>query len=316
MYQLLGEGNANLVVKYTDTQVLRLSKQKPPSIKYSKSLSECLGETYSVHAEDMELDQETIKNILEHIRLYRTRSGDSIHGCVLMDNLALNDGRILVEIKPKWGFLPSEYAPTCRFCLHSQLKSASLYCPLDLYSNHIPRMEHAIASLISTPNNNLSMRHRNQLLPPYHGSKVFEEYFGRPMSTVLAQILFHDPILQRLKHWQQRFHHNITLLDLNDEIDHLLTRNVASVLDGSYRGPHLSSLQHLLSMTFKDLSLMIAIKKDPTDGFIALDDLYYQIKAVDLDQKSIRNLSKQLVLEQQLQSLPKNKTCIPSPLTL
>lgn len=61
-----------------------------------------------------------------------------------------------VEIKPKWGFLPSKAhrwiaeRPTkttiCRYCMHQELKYAqgaiterTAYCPLDLYSRSIER---------------------------------------------------------------------------------------------------------------------------------------------------------------------------------
>jgi len=68
-----------------------------------------------------------------------------------------------VEIKPKWGFLPltTHLSPatlatksnTCRFCMHSHLKSTegedvSLgYCPLDLYSGDEGRVKKALHTL-------------------------------------------------------------------------------------------------------------------------------------------------------------------------
>ncbi|KAJ6490689.1 inositol-pentakisphosphate 2-kinase [Mycena vitilis] len=70
---------------------------------------------------------------------------------------------IAVEIKPKWGFLPSATylsdatrpikTQTCRFCMHSHLKAqqgdkAALgYCPLDLFSGDESRMKTALNSL-------------------------------------------------------------------------------------------------------------------------------------------------------------------------
>ncbi|KAF8517591.1 inositol-pentakisphosphate 2-kinase [Hysterangium stoloniferum] len=71
-----------------------------------------------------------------------------------------------VEIKPKWGFLPSSkhLSPVtrplkirhCRFCMHSQLKGAEPngpgatvagYCPLDLYSGEEERVRFSLRCL-------------------------------------------------------------------------------------------------------------------------------------------------------------------------
>jgi len=68
-----------------------------------------------------------------------------------------------VEVKPKWGFLPSpihlspESKPiktqTCRSCMHAHLKqiegviAANQYCPLDLFSGLKERLETAIEGL-------------------------------------------------------------------------------------------------------------------------------------------------------------------------
>ncbi|GBE81715.1 Inositol-pentakisphosphate 2-kinase [Sparassis crispa] len=68
-----------------------------------------------------------------------------------------------VEIKPKWGFLPSPtyLSPstrsiktrTCRFCMHAHLKYtrgdivACGYCPLDLYSGEQTRVRRALHAL-------------------------------------------------------------------------------------------------------------------------------------------------------------------------
>ncbi|EIW84866.1 hypothetical protein CONPUDRAFT_134729 [Coniophora puteana RWD-64-598 SS2] len=71
---------------------------------------------------------------------------------------------LAVEIKPKWGFLPStskwlsrETAPvkttTCRYCMHSCLKlhgrdsNSRSFCPLDLYSRDEERVTRAISAL-------------------------------------------------------------------------------------------------------------------------------------------------------------------------
>lgn len=77
---------------------------------------------------------------------------------LMMNNLST---QYSVEIKPKWGFKPRGYTGKCRFCLHNQLKSEnnlnkkSLFCPMDLYSDDINRVQQSIAALLKTPQNNL-----------------------------------------------------------------------------------------------------------------------------------------------------------------
>lgn len=95
---------------------------------------------------------------------------------------------LAVEIKPKWGFLPSathlssETAPvkttTCRFCMHSHLKAtrgaevSEGYCPLDLFSGDADRIRKALTALwdswVSTggSSNNLRVFVEGQMLRP------------------------------------------------------------------------------------------------------------------------------------------------------
>lgn len=81
---------------------------------------------------------------------------------VLATNLVGGEGIVAVEIKPKWGFLPREHhlspqtvstkTSTCRFCMHTRLRSQegaspTDYCPMDLYSRNETRMVKAIHDL-------------------------------------------------------------------------------------------------------------------------------------------------------------------------
>lgn len=84
---------------------------------------------------------------------------------VLATNLVAGQG-VVVEIKPKWGFLPSpthlspetrEIKTTyCRFCIHAHYKKlkgqivAEGFCPLDLYSGDSARVSTAMSSLWKT----------------------------------------------------------------------------------------------------------------------------------------------------------------------
>ena len=81
---------------------------------------------------------------------------------------------ICVELKPKCGYLsllsPGNSTSTaplvttlaaCRFCTQQRLKHltqrtpVSRYCPLDLFSDELVRVDAAIANLLATPQNNL-----------------------------------------------------------------------------------------------------------------------------------------------------------------
>ncbi|KAG2365813.1 inositol-pentakisphosphate 2-kinase [Suillus spraguei] len=69
---------------------------------------------------------------------------------------------IAMEIKPKWGFLPTEChlspatvalkTATCRFCMHTSFKMeqggfGTTYCPLDLFSRNQTRVRRALGAL-------------------------------------------------------------------------------------------------------------------------------------------------------------------------
>ncbi|KZP12719.1 hypothetical protein FIBSPDRAFT_152408, partial [Athelia psychrophila] len=96
----------------------------------------------------------------------RTRidSIDVTRTSALMATDLVGQSTFSVEIKPKWGFLPSpthlaiDTLPvkmrTCRFCRHEYLRSSqkgttslTQYCPLDLYSGDAHRIEKAIGDL-------------------------------------------------------------------------------------------------------------------------------------------------------------------------
>ncbi|KAK0229049.1 inositol-pentakisphosphate 2-kinase [Armillaria fumosa] len=97
--------------------------------------------------------------------LQRTASGgiDTTKSKAVLATDLVGGSELAVEIKPKWSFLPNKIylsadncaikANTCRFCMHSRMKSnggetVSLgYCPLDLFSNNRGRMKQAVYSL-------------------------------------------------------------------------------------------------------------------------------------------------------------------------
>ncbi|TFY71861.1 hypothetical protein EVG20_g1145 [Dentipellis fragilis] len=106
---------------------------------------------------------------------------------IQVEDLVGNEGWS-VEIKPKWGFLPSpaylspETLPiktrTCRTCMHSHLRqskgevAAANYCPLDLFSGTEERVKRAIHGLWDSWNesggtiNNLRIFSGGRMLKP------------------------------------------------------------------------------------------------------------------------------------------------------
>eukprot|EP01029_Cantina_marsupialis_P001936 TRINITY_DN11759_c0_g1_i1.p1 TRINITY_DN11759_c0_g1~~TRINITY_DN11759_c0_g1_i1.p1 ORF type:complete len:419 (-),score=101.73 TRINITY_DN11759_c0_g1_i1:142-1398(-) len=89
-----------------------------------------------------------------------------------------SESGIAVELKPKWGMVPSKLATVnpikrsvCRFCMHQQLKlaqgkieSLSHYCPMRLFSDDEFKIQNAINSLLENPQNNIRVLQHGQIL--------------------------------------------------------------------------------------------------------------------------------------------------------
>ncbi|KAF7337935.1 Inositol-pentakisphosphate 2-kinase [Mycena venus] len=176
----ISEGGANIVFVYQglsspffDGTALRLRKRESTdkdkdekdstreiqSIEYQKKCLERL--IPLVHLPRLEL---VVSARLHRALERREKDGIDVKlpRALLATNLVGGQG-IAVEIKPKWGFLPSPTylsdstrpikTRTCRFCMHSHLKAqqgekvSSGYCPLDLFSGDETRMKAALNSL-------------------------------------------------------------------------------------------------------------------------------------------------------------------------
>uniref|UniRef100_A0A674P1T8 Inositol-pentakisphosphate 2-kinase n=1 Tax=Takifugu rubripes TaxID=31033 RepID=A0A674P1T8_TAKRU len=197
-----GEGNKNLVVAHL-SRVLRLLKypaedsENPPQsaeqafrqiqniVDFSSNvMSILLGEKFVHSGEVVKLPLEFVRQL--SIKVQHERPGwrcdkviDIYSGCALslpnltypVLHLSTHTPPLCVEIKPKWGFLPSSKhvskdikSKVCRFCMYQLYKVAtgkwkkrSLYCPLDLFSGNKQRMHFAIRQLIEEPQNNLKI---------------------------------------------------------------------------------------------------------------------------------------------------------------
>ncbi|KAJ7749519.1 inositol-pentakisphosphate 2-kinase [Mycena maculata] len=137
---------------------------------------------------------------------------------------------IAVEIKPKWGFLPSPTflsdatrsikTRTCRFCMHSHLKAqqgdvvALGYCSLDLFSGDESRVKNALSSLWDAwmnsdgAMNNLKVFVHGKKIGPVEQSCILDLLDDatdpkEALISALLPILTATPVLRTLAHLQR-----------------------------------------------------------------------------------------------------------------
>ncbi|KAG1804277.1 inositol-pentakisphosphate 2-kinase [Suillus variegatus] len=144
---------------------------------------------------------------------------------------------IAMEIKPKWGFLPTEYhlspgtvalkTGTCRFCMHTSFRMeqgavGTTYCPLDLFSSDDTRVRKALGALwagwyeSNGSLNNLRFFVQGRMTKPDddHSVQLLAHFFTADGSTdvqnlrqsftsVLAQALLDSPVLSLLSNLQR-----------------------------------------------------------------------------------------------------------------
>ncbi|KZP01043.1 hypothetical protein CALVIDRAFT_464456, partial [Calocera viscosa TUFC12733] len=181
----LAEGGASLVCAYRDHQeqytgkVLRLPKRRRPAqgtdaLAWQKEvIGRLLPEEVLPQLELVHLDSGWLRALVEHVEparpTFRRADGIDINAStgILATDL-IGGETIAVEIKPKWGFLPSplHLRPStaavktsyCRYCMHKHLRSlpspaqpegayVPAYCPLDLYSGQEGRVRRALGRL-------------------------------------------------------------------------------------------------------------------------------------------------------------------------
>ncbi|BGP14111.1 hypothetical protein JCM10213_002409 [Rhodosporidiobolus nylandii] len=202
------EGGANLVLSFSGTpdspfvgRALRLRKRKRPSrelrqgdevhgesgVEFGRSVVErLLGREQLPEMETVELEREWVEELAQRLREEKVRPPErekedevdvEAGEAVVVEDLVGGTGVLAVEIKPKWGFLPSpsRLSPStstlktsfCRFCMHRYHKralghssspasddaAAALlehdegYCPLDQYSSDPERVRSALEKL-------------------------------------------------------------------------------------------------------------------------------------------------------------------------
>ncbi|KAI8817289.1 inositol-pentakisphosphate 2-kinase [Fimicolochytrium jonesii] len=220
--------------------------------------------------------------------------------------VASTDGRggglaITVEIKPKWGFLPTSpnITPvklhTCRYCMHQHYKQhtpLSEFCPLDLYSGDHRRVAKAVDALVMCPQNNLRVFVRGDcvgvnsatakaaveaLMRASHSTDTTPATF---LTTLLTPIITSQPLFPRLATHQAGLDsldiegiimvYNALPMELKTtnptlgEWEGVVARYLGNDV-GAVEGVEESKqrvYEYLLSATLKDCSVMITVWVD------------------------------------------------------
>ncbi|KAJ7481157.1 inositol-pentakisphosphate 2-kinase [Mycena galericulata] len=258
-WSYISEGGATIVFSYKgpanpffDGTVLRLRKhaltgedkeykqEKDPTIDFQKKIIERLIPgahlpriEHVVVGEDGETWLEALAAVCEPHRSPERRYKDRIDAkrpnAVLATDLVYGQG-IAVEIKPKWGFLPSPTylsgatlpikTRTCRFCMHSHLKArqgvaaATDYCPLDLFSGKESRVKNALNNLWDAwihsdgAVNNFKVFVRGRKISPAEQSSILGLVNDaadpkEALTSALLPVLTSTPVLRTLAHLQR-----------------------------------------------------------------------------------------------------------------
>ena len=217
--------------------------------------------------------------------------------------------RLRQQHKPKWGFKPRwghlKKQTYCRYCMHAHLRQQATYgyCPLDLYSEDPIRVERALEILFERPiEKTLKATSQGR---PVSLSGLYLENVKLP--SLLAAILQQDPILSRLKQLQSQLDsldveaiwplfkdnrpsHSNDIQLWRHVIERFLNRLPCSDEERAMQRIY----EYVLSMTFKDCSLMISISPfaDAGQKQIKIDDrvFYYRITVIDIDLKDVNKI--------------------------
>ncbi|CAM0142807.1 hypothetical protein VKS41_002629 [Umbelopsis sp. WA50703] len=319
-----GEGNANLVIYYIGCapelvgKALRLRKIKTTSCTKAPQCQEdartcvdilhnvfkpLIGKEYTTNMEAVELPAEFLESA---VKLSQRKDVNELARFGLLGEDLLNSS-VAVEVKPKWGFLPQVEGlkqKACRFCMHSHLRgSPSHYCPLDLYSGDRERVKTALQALAKCPSNNYRVL-------------VNTPFTDEALMSLMTEILTTDPILCNLVKLQM----SLDEWDVEriwplyekhkHEVDNLTTEQwieaVQNFKNGQCRdNPKQRIMEYVLSMTFKDCSVMISIGNS-SDKQIEwyLQDRWlstsYSIKVIDLDLKAVHRIGHWYELDQKI----------------
>ncbi|GAA5879735.1 hypothetical protein JCM8547_004837 [Rhodosporidiobolus lusitaniae] len=346
-WRYVAEGGANLVLSFCSQpdspyagHALRLRKRKKRScgrdehdevpaevdVEFGRIVVEPLsGQAQLPETVQVELGRAWLEQLVERMKQEGVRPAereeedevdlDAKNG-VVVEDLISGEGVPAIEIKPKWGFLPSpaHLSPStvplktmyCRFCMHRYYKrvlsSASSpedrstalaahegeYCPLDLYSSDSEQVERALR-LRSTVD-----AHDIEGLAALLKLKT-----GVDITFALADLsrLGPQPSMQEWRDWMEQFRSLFPSFPSSSSS----TPNIAAAQQVFLSGnPRFAIFAYLLSATFKDCSLIVRLPLSPpplsssslpTGSFSTAQPLP-SVKAIDLDPKPIIRLAK------------------------
>ncbi|KAJ7171990.1 inositol-pentakisphosphate 2-kinase, partial [Mycena filopes] len=332
-----------------DTDVVPDSEQDDPIIEFQEKCLERLVPPAHLPrmkrvlvGADAENWLQSIAAQCEPLRPLERREKDCIDEkrfkAVLATDLVGGEG-ITVEIKPKWGFLPSPTylsgatraikTRTCRFCMHSHLKALSSgYCPLDLFSGDELRMTKALDSLCDAWSDSNGTVNNFRVFVEGKNITPAEQQFivglandiadpKEAVITALLPVLLNTPVLRTISRLQRTLdaldiEGLSPLCDLGPIGAQPTIAEWARFIDAYLAAPtspppadaaHLRYhvLAYLLSATFKDCSILIRVPAGTAT-------------VIDLDPKGVNRLRKWEQLDKEIvahyATIPDSKVCL------
>ncbi|KAF8584072.1 hypothetical protein K439DRAFT_1346870 [Ramaria rubella] len=321
-----------------------------PSIAFQDVISNLIPRKHLPRLQTVKLSSpwlEALESVTDVHRPPERRANDGIDTFkrkgVLATDLVGGNGWT-VEIKPKWGFLPSSehLSPTtrllktrhCRFCMHTYFRGTveTSYCPLDLFSNDEARVRGALRSLWEAwvanggKENNLRVFNKGKIVSPEDSSalpiNLVPQFVDAISPLIMNSSLFSilgdlqrtlDSLdIEGLSHLWSRSHPNIPLG--REEPEPTLAEwsdLIQTYLLGGEAALRYYTLSYLLSATFKDCSVMLRLQNADDMAGNAEDT----ISVIDLDPKSIHRLAKWEALDREIvkkfaEVADQRKTCV------
>ncbi|ORX62360.1 DUF941-domain-containing protein [Hesseltinella vesiculosa] len=229
----------------------------------------------------------------------------------------------------------------CRFCMHQRLRGKEQsatwpYCPLDLFSGDHDKMERALMASLMVSHGYLNMFYNGLRITAAEDQKQrFQELFSSPdlsrqdvckrVARLLCTLLVRDPLLATLKHLQQTLdgldvegiypmlqaHQPLsTEMAVWKEVLKTYQARAPDDWQGKKVLPWDEQRQRLyeyvLSMTFKDCSLMISVTKADNDRALPNSVhvfgqwFKFEIKMVDVGLKEWAKIPYWFDLDQQI----------------
>ncbi|KAJ2460264.1 hypothetical protein GGF42_000950 [Coemansia sp. RSA 2424] len=328
------------------THKLDDAQRKRANVAYATSvIGPLLGAEYILAQRLVKLEPEFLRRLQEACEPLRPahrvhRQIDQMQGVgVLMPNAfrgtpaggsaSQRAQSVTVELKPKWGFMPSlasvslhssVKARVCRYCMHQLTKHASqdisCFCPLDLFSGDRHRIVRALDCLAQSPQNNLRVFVDDHLAIDRLG-KVSEECVPQweALRDCIADIVLKEPLFSRLKQCQRM----LDSLDIegilplytravqsgslanvqpstNDwlaAVANYLQRMEDTSLTVAEAGDKQAILEFLISTTLKDISVLITLPEWPASK-VPLEgaslEPQYAIAVIDSDPKKLTKI--------------------------